>query len=121
MNPKNNISFGSYGEKIASQYLTTKGYDILERNFKKRYGDIDIIAKENEVLVFIEVKTRRNLSFGYPEESITPRKVRSIEKYAEYYLNKSNHSYSAIRIDMVSILFVGKDRFKIKLYKNISG
>lgn len=83
-----NIEIGKFGEDKAVEFLKRNGYKIIERNFKTRIGEIDIIAKRKREIVFIEVKTRSSDDFGFPEESVNERKIRKIEKVAEIYMNK---------------------------------
>lgn len=73
------------GENAACQHLIKKGYKILERNFRKGYGEIDIIALDKKTLVFIEVKTRSTTLYGTPFEAISPYKLRLLIKGAEFY------------------------------------
>lgn len=89
-------NIGNYGETIGSQLLVEKGYKIVARNFKCKIGEIDIIALKDNVLHFIEVKTRTNNIYGSPAESVTREKQRRIKNTANYYLliNKFNVSIS---------------------------
>lgn len=84
----NKRACGKEYEQIAADYLKANGYEILERNFYSRYGEIDIIAQENNVLVFVEVKYRKNSSYGYPEESVNVYKQKRIIRSAKYYIYK---------------------------------
>ena len=77
---------GAAYEKTAGEYLQTKGYEILQYNFRCRMGEIDIIAKDKGYVVFIEVKYRRNSRCVRPAEAVTPKKQRTISKVASYYL-----------------------------------
>lgn len=121
MKIRNNIRIGELGEKIASEYLQSQGYKILERNFRKRYGDIDIIAVENGTLVFIEVKTRVGNRYGLPEESITPWKIQNLIKSSYFYKLKHPRLPDSLRIDVVSVLLDESEVTKdIKLIKNIT-
>lgn len=92
------------GENLAVKYLEKKGYVIIERNFRRRYGEIDIIAVSGKTLVFVEVKTRKSLLFGKPLESITFRKLREIMNTAQYYVLTHPKLPKLLRIDAVSIL-----------------
>lgn len=92
------------GENLAVEYLRKKGYKIIDRNFRKRYGEIDIIALSGDTLVFIEVKTRKSLSYGMPLESITSRKLREITNTAEYYILTHSKLPKLLRIDAISVL-----------------
>ncbi len=96
---------GSRYEEMAAAFLHQKGYRILERNFRSRQGEIDLIAQDGPCLVFVEVKYRRNLQSGYPEEAVDERKQRTIRRVAEYYLY--SHGYgedTPCRFDVVAIL-----------------
>ncbi|HHU17795.1 MAG: YraN family protein [Anaerovoracaceae bacterium] len=101
------MSIGSYGEDLAERFLINKGYKILERNFRCRLGEIDIIAMDGTVLVFIEVKTRRNQKFGLPCEAITSEKFRHLKKAATYYAMVSSMETYDMRIDVIEILIKG--------------
>lgn len=83
----NKRAVGEQGESKAIDFLLDNGYQILERNFHSRYGEIDIIAQEKDIIVFVEVKYRSNDKFGSPLEAISKRKINSICKTAEKYLN----------------------------------
>jgi putative endonuclease len=95
---------GDRGEDLAANMLEKSGFEILERNYRYGHGEIDIIAKESGILVFIEVKTRKNLEFGRPESGITKNKQRQIRKIAEAYLYEKRISDVDCRIDLVAVL-----------------
>jgi len=103
----NNIEFGRLGEEKAIEFLKKKGYKILERNYKTKIGEIDIIAKKNKKIIFIEVKTRSSYNFGRPEESVNEKKLKKIESVAQIYLQsqKINLPYS---FEVLSILKDGE-------------
>jgi putative endonuclease len=94
---------GKTGESLASSYLQRQGYRIIQRNFKARYGEIDIICVKEETLVFVEVKTRIGHAFGTPEEAVTPKKLREVIKTAEYYKLAHDQLPDALRIDVIGI------------------
>jgi len=98
---------GDQGEEIASRYLRDKGYEILERNWrgKKNYRspEIDIIARKNDTLVFVEVKTSSSSKFGAPQEWITPQKRRRIAAGANSYLASTNQAIVNCRFDAIAI------------------
>lgn len=96
-------SSGQLGEDLATNFLQEKGYKILCRNFHSRLGEIDIIAQEQNVLVFVEVKTRWNKSFGLPEEAISHRKITSIIKTGQYFKLLHPNLPDSLRIDAVVI------------------
>lgn len=101
----NKRSLGSLMEAAAIEYLEMLGYTILERNFWTKHGEIDIIASISDTIVFFEVKYRANISFGYPEESITIKKQHSIKNAALYYMYKNKLSADmSYRFDVIVIL-----------------
>lgn len=112
---------GELGENLAVEYLKKHGYKILERNFRIRGGEIDIIGIDGDTLVFIEVKTRRSNEFGTPLEAITPWKLRTLIKSAEFYKAKHPRLPDAMRIDAVGIVLGGDNNpNSIELVKNIT-
>ncbi|MGN0788045.1 MAG: YraN family protein [Candidatus Onthoplasma sp.] len=96
--------FGKKGELIASSYLENKGYKIIANNYKNKIGEIDIIAKDGNVLVFVEVKTRLSSMFGMPIEAVDDKKQRKIRLVAEVYLNSKKLKNVECRFDVVGIL-----------------
>jgi len=96
------VKLGQKGEGLACKFLEQKGYRIISRNFKTSLGEIDIIAKDKDALVFIEVKTRENLQYGQPFESVTRYKRRKIANVAMLYLKKLEE-VPECRFDIVSI------------------
>ena len=108
---------GILGENIAYQYLIQNNYKIIERNFSCYQGEIDIIALSNSnELTFIEVKTRTNLKYGTPCESITPTKKRHIIFSAKYYIFLNNIKNIDIRFDVIEI-FINNSKFLINHIK----
>jgi putative endonuclease len=101
----NRRSKGTEGEHLAEQYLKEKGYSIVEKNFRFGRGEIDIIAKDGQDLVFVEVKARHSLQYGAPEESVTPAKEAQLRKVAEGYLYERNIENQSCRFDVVTILY----------------
>ena len=95
------MKLGQKGEGLACKFLEQKGYRIISRNFKTSLGEIDIIAKDKETLVFIEVKTRESLQYGHPFEAVTRQKRRKIANVATLYLKKLKE-IPACRFDIVS-------------------
>jgi len=100
----NNRELGRLGEERAADYLRKRGYHILARNYYTRYGELDIICKKGGELVFVEVKTRRGPSHGWPEEAITPRKIEHLRTAAAVYLDTVGPSFRGIRFDVITIL-----------------
>ena len=102
---------GALGEEKAVHYLAGKGYKIIEQNFKCRIGELDIIAMEGQTLGSIEVKTRRNLSYGLPCESITAEKKRHIMRTLHYYIMIHRLEDLDLRIDVIEILSTGDGNY----------
>jgi len=99
----NAIGIGKQGEDLCCQYLLENGYTIIERNFRCKEGEIDIIAKEKEEWVFIEVKTRTNTHYGYPAEALTKWKKEKMLKTIRYYLFCHHLENGYIRMDMIEV------------------
>jgi len=95
---------GCKGELLAEQYLKKQKYKILEKNYRNKIGEIDIIAKEKETLVFVEVKARETVIFGRPCEAVTPYKQNKIRGVANYYLMLNGWSERDVRFDVVEVL-----------------
>lgn len=97
---------GKLGEELATIYLRSKGFEILERNWRYRHKEIDIIAKEENTTVFVEVKTRKSLRYGHPEEGLSAKQLRDIIACADEYLQE--HPNHSIRFDVLSIKMQGQ-------------
>lgn len=102
---KFNTQTGRRGEDLAVAYLVKKGYRILQRNFKSNFGEIDIIARNGNDLVFIEVKYRTQKSYGEPYEAVNARKLHKLRQMVDYYYMTQHPSY-APKIEVVSIVEV---------------
>ncbi len=111
---------GEEGEEIAANYLEKQGYKILERNFRCKIGEIDIIARENNCLIFVEVKTKTGLGHGSPEEMVNRKKQEKIKRIAEFYLKEKDLEGEDLdwRIDVLAIEFEGEKLKNIDLIKN---
>ena len=94
---------GIIGENIATEFLLKKGFQIIERNFLKPFGEIDIIAKDNNYLVFIEVKTRKNSNYGFPREFVNNNKIKKLQCVAQVYMSENN-LYDDFRFDVIEII-----------------
>jgi len=105
---------GNRGEKIAAKVLRKQGYQIIEKNYHSRLGEIDIVAKEDESIVFVEVKTRCSTDFGLPEEALSYDKRRRLSKLALVYLAHRRIKDTNCRFDVVSILMDNKKVSKVK-------
>ena len=95
---------GAWGEDLALRYLTRRGYSLVERNYRKRRGEIDLIVRNEDSLVFVEVKLRRSRGFGDPLEAVTARKQATIRSLAEQYLADNQPDFEILRFDVVGIL-----------------
>ena len=100
----NNLTLGKRGEEIAVSYLKGQKFTIVERNFRCKCGEVDIIARDGRTFVFLEVKTRRTLSFGPPQLAVTPFKQRQISKAALTWLSKKRLLDANARFDVIAIL-----------------
>lgn len=109
--------FGKESESFAARHLKKNGYKILERNYRNKLGEIDIIAKEKGTLVFVEVKAGRTHVFGNPKWAVTPKKQRKISMVALYYLKATNQTHVKARFDVVA-LSLAKDTPQIEIVKN---
>lgn len=101
MNSKQII--GKMGEEWAVTYLIEKGYTIIERNFRCRQGEIDIIGKEKEELVFLEIKTRTNKKYGEPAEALNNIKKKHIIRTIEFYLYTNQLTNEQVRVDVIEV------------------
>lgn len=101
MDPRRQL--GRYGESIAADLLRRKGYDVLARNWRCAAGELDLIVREPQTLVTIEVKTRRSLTFGSPLEAITPQKAARLRHLTARWLTEHPQGIDAVRIDVVAV------------------
>jgi putative endonuclease len=116
---KAKIELGERGENIALDFLRKNGYHILAENFRSPLGEIDLVAREGAETVFVEVKTRRSLEFGMPEESVTSGKQKQILKSALIYLKGKGFHEVNCRFDVISIIVDNNGKVKrLKLIKN---
>lgn len=112
-------SLGRLGERLAATRLEERGYRILERNFRCRYGEIDLVAEENLDLVFVEVKTRRGTARGLPEEAVDSRKARKLQEVACSYLDLHDLADCSWRIDVVAVQFSSTGKLEeIRVYQH---
>ena len=101
---KNTHTLGALGEQRATEYLIEKGYSIIKRNFRFERGEIDIIARINNTLVFVEVKTAQSQRMGRPESWVTPAKQQQIGKVAEKFLYDYNDDTIECRFDVIGLI-----------------
>lgn len=95
---------GHFGEETAVAYLKQIGYLIIERNYRKRFGEIDIVAQDGDVVVFVEVKTRRSVRFGSPFEAVDRRKQKNMTRVALAYLDSHKLFDRSARFDVVAVM-----------------
>jgi putative endonuclease len=101
--PTPRTRLGTRGEELAQRFLQQKGYQILDCNYRCRWGEIDIVAHDGDELVFLEVRTRRSADYGTPEESLTDAKLQRLLATAQYYLQQQGKGDINWRIDLVSV------------------
>lgn len=112
-----NRATGKLAEDLAASALTKKGYQIIKQNFSTRFGEIDIIAKDKDILVFVEVKAKTGVDFGLPEEMINKRKLEKVRRMAEVYINGNT---LPCRIDVIAIVLSPTNRLlRLNHYQNV--
>lgn len=109
---------GRLGEDIATKYLENLGYDIIERNFMAKQGEIDIIAKDKEEYVFIEVKTRTNTLYGKPIDAVNIPKQKHLISTVKYYLYVNHLDNEFVRLDVIEV-YLNADTYSINHIKQI--
>lgn len=103
MAKKDNKIIGDGGEKLAEAYLVSHGYRILGKNYKTALGEIDIIATDETTLIFVEVKTRRSLEYGYPSQAVTYIKQKKISQVAAQYIKRFKLFDVPVRFDIIEV------------------
>jgi putative endonuclease len=117
----NNKLTGNLGEALACEFLRKKDYEILERNYLIRGGEIDIIAQDDKFLVFVEVKTRYSHDYGLPIESVTKSKIKFILRTAQFYIHKINWGNKPYRLDLITVDFAySKENPLVEHIQNIT-
>lgn len=106
----NNIDKGIYGETEASKYLASKGYKIVDRNYKTKIGEIDLIAVKSGIMVFVEVKARSSTDYGFPYEAVNKRKLDKIVKSSLIYMKEKNVKNYQIRYDIIEVFLFDKPK-----------
>lgn len=116
-----NKTIGKYGEQLAKDFLIKKGFEILDMNFHySKLAEIDIIAKKDNIIHFIEVKTRSTELFGNPLEAVNKSKLKQIYMCANYYLQNSKKHYKNMQIDVIGIMLLKNSNYKIDFIENVS-
>lgn len=113
-----NQELGRRGEEAAVHFLERKGFYIHDCNWRCKAGEVDIVAEDEDVLVFIEVKTRSNCEKGLPEEAVDAAKRKRYERIAAYYLSKHEFVDKVVRFDVISILVVASDRAFLRHHRD---
>lgn len=108
---------GERGEDAAAAYLERAGLEVVERNWRCPVGEVDIVALEDETLVLCEVKTRKTVSKGTPEDAVTPAKQRKYRKLAAAYLQSTGIGDVCVRFDVITILVIAPDRALLRHHR----
>lgn len=115
---KRNRELGRRGEEAAARFLYRRGYDIVERNWVCPAGEADIIAKDENAVVFVEVKTRSSCEKGFPAEAVDEKKRNRYERIAVYFLKEYDEIDIPVRFDIVSIVAISPDRALVRHHIN---
>jgi putative endonuclease len=107
--PREKLDLGDFGERLARTHLEAKGYQVLTARYRCLFGEVDLIARQGETLVFVEVKTRMSRSHGGALESVTPAKLRAFVKACQHYLQRHPHE-GDLRMDLIAIDLRGDGR-----------
>ncbi len=109
---------GRRGEEVAEQYLEERGLELVERNWGNKWGEIDLIMREREVLVFVEVKAKRGRAYGAPWEMVTQRKLAQIKRMGGVYMREMGWQ-GRVRIDVVGVVFQGSEVEEIRWWRDV--
>ncbi len=115
------LRLGVRGERVAERYLVSRGYEIIERQWRIRQGEIDLIARKDGEVVFVEVKTRRGLMFGSPEDAVTATKQARLRLAAWTYLEVSGLIDTPFRIDVIGIVWNQRGCITLRHLRNAVG
>jgi putative endonuclease len=114
---KERLSLGKFGEDIAFKKIKGLGYKKIIRNYRCPLGEVDLIARDGDTLVFIEIKTRKGRSIGYAKEAVNDKKKRQLSKVALFYMKSNNLSEARARFDVVAISLAGGEQ-QIEVVQN---
>ena len=109
--------FGKFGEDLAARHLRKMGYRVICKNYRNRFGEIDIIAKDADTLAFVEVKSRRTKTYGHPKYAVTRAKQEKISKTALYYMKEMGLNSCKARFDVAAVTTAGK-KTSVEIVKN---
>ena len=112
------LQLGKRGEALAWNFLRKQGYAILEKNYRTRFGEVDVVARKQGVLVFLEVKTRRDSRFGSPLEAVDWRKRQKLSRVAEAFLQEKGLENSPARFDILSVMWDGRGEPQFSLLED---
>ena len=113
------VDLGAWGEWLALRHILRLGYDVLARNWTSRHGELDLIAYEDETLVFIEVKTRRAPSLLRPEDALTEQKKERLERLAYRFLQRHELEVGSLRFDLIAIDCPSERDFELRHYRGV--
>lgn len=113
----NNREKGLLGENMASEFLSKKGYRIIDRNYRTKIGEIDIVAKKDNILVFVEVKTRANTNYGFPYEAVNRKKLNRIVRTSFIYMKENKYVGYQMRYDIIEVFL--SNSIKINHIENV--
>jgi len=105
---------GRYGERVAARYLVGAGWQVLDRNWRGRGGELDIVALHAGALVVVEVKTRRGVGFGHPAEAVTPRKLARLRRLTAQWLATHDVRPHSIRIDVIAVVLPARGAARLE-------
>jgi len=117
-NPHND-GLGAYGERVAAQRLVERGMFLVDRNWRCDLGEIDLVLRDEGVLVFCEVKTRTSSAYGHPLEAVTPTKAERLRRLAERWIQEHDVRPDGIRIDLVGVLVAERGRAEVEHLRGV--
>ena len=118
-NGARNSSLGSYGERVAAQRLVAEGMVLVDRNWRCDLGEVDLVLREGDVLVFCEVKTRSSTSYGHPLEAVTPRKGARLRRLAARWMAEHDVRAPEIRVDLVGVLLAARGAAEVEHVRGV--
>ncbi len=116
--PRNN-SLGSFGERVAAQRLVEQGMVLVERNWRCELGEVDLVLRDGDVLVFCEVKTRSSAAYGHPLEAVTPAKGARLRRLAARWLEEHEVRPRHVRIDLVGVLLAERGAAEVEHVRGV--
>jgi putative endonuclease len=115
-----NDSLGAYGERVAARRLVDEGMFLLDRNWRCDLGEIDLVLRDGDVLVFCEVKTRASTAYGHPLEAVTPAKAVRLRRLAERWVHEHDAHPDGIRLDLVGVLVAERGRADVEHVRGVA-